>query len=95
MADRDMSTSATIDLDFPFDYKGEKITSITLRRPKVRDSIAVDKIKGGEFQRGLAMIANLADREPELLHELDDVDLEKVQAQYLAFTGRQATTPEN
>lgn len=92
MADRDMRTSATIGLDFPFTFDGERVEALTMRRPKVRDGLKADKAKGGDMEKGLALIGDLVERPVELLMELDEIDLEKVQAQYLAFTGRQEMT---
>lgn len=91
MADIDMRESAEIKLKFPFEFDGEKVTSLTMRRPKVRDKLRAKNVKGDEMDKGMALIANLIERPIEMLEEIDEVDLEAVQAQYLAFTGR---TPE-
>lgn len=87
----DTRTEVEIKLDFPFDFDGATVDSLTMRRPKVRDSLKAKKAKGDDMERGLALIADLCDVPPEVLLELDEVDLEKVQGQYLAFTGRSAT----
>lgn len=91
---RDMRTEAEIKLAFPIDFDGEHITSLTIRRPKVRDNTKARAVKGDDMDRGLALIANLIERPVELMQELDEVDLESLNAQYMAFTGRQNTTPE-
>jgi hypothetical protein len=87
----DLRESVDIKLKFPIEFDGEKIDTLTLRRAKVRDKLKAKNVKGDEMDKGLALIANLVERPVELLHELDDVDLEQLQTQYLAFTGR---TPE-
>lgn len=93
MADTEIDRRETADiaLDFPFTFDGEKVTSLTMRRPKVRDKLKAKNTKGDEMDKGLALISNLVERPRELLEEIDEVDLEKIQAQYMAFTGR---TPE-
>lgn len=91
---KDMRATAPIKLDFPFDFDGERVSELTMRRPKVRDSLKASKVTGGDAERGLALISDLIERPVELLHEMDETDLEKLQEQYAAFTGRQdITTP--
>lgn len=87
----DMRESADITLKFPIEVDGEKITVLTMRRAKVRDKLKAKNTKGDDMDKGLALMANLIERPVEVLHELDDLDLEQLQEQYMAFTGR---TPE-
>jgi hypothetical protein len=96
-ADKDMRTEAPIDLDFPVTIDGEKVTSITMRRPKVGDSLKAAKVKGSQGEQIAALFAALVGRPPEFIAELDESDFDKVSEQYARFTGRQAeiTTPEN
>lgn len=91
--DMDMRAEAEVTLNFPVEVDGETITSITMRRPKVRDQFKADRMKGTEAEKGIALLCDLTERPHEVLMELDDSDLEKLQAQYLAFKGR-AVTPE-
>lgn len=88
----DMSESAIIKLDFPVELDGQKVAELLMRRPKVRDSMKAAKAKGGDMERGITLLADLCDLAPEQIVELDELDLEKVQAQYLAFTGRSVTS---
>lgn len=87
----DLRESVEIELKFPIEFDGEKITSLTMRRAKVRDKLKAKNVKGDEMDKVLALIANLVERPVDVLAELDDLDLEQLQTQYLAFTGR---TPE-
>jgi hypothetical protein len=90
----DRRTSVEIPLDFPITIDGQAIASITMRRPKVRDSFKAKRVKGDDMDRGLALMADLCECPQEHLMELDEIDLEKLQSQYAAFTGR-ATNPES
>lgn len=65
--------SVQITLREPVEINGAKIGVLTLRRPKVRDLEAVDKISG-EAARAVALIANLAEWTPDQVRELDAAD---------------------
>lgn len=84
----DLRPTAAIDLLFPVEFDGENVTQVTMRRPKVRDSLKAQRAQGNEMEKGLALIADLCEVKKELLLELDELDLEKLQAQYLDFTGK-------
>lgn len=88
----DRRLTVDIPLDFPIDVDGEHIESLTMRRPKVRDSFKAKRAGGDDFDKGLAIMADLCERPQEVLLELDEIDLEKLQSQYGRFTGR-AMTP--
>lgn len=90
----DMRETADVELNFPVEFNGETVTSVTMRRPKVRDQFKADRVKGSEGEKGIALLCDLCERPQEFMLELDDSDLEKLQSQYLAFKGR-AVTPEN
>jgi hypothetical protein len=82
----DRRETVTIPLEFPITVDGgQVIESVTMRRPKGRDSIKASKAKGGEFEKAIALMADLVDLPVEHFLELDDVDIEAVQAQYAAF----------
>lgn len=91
----DLRPSADIKLDVPFEFDGETISSITMRRPKVRDKLRAKDAKGDEMDKGLALISNLVERPIEFLMEIDEVDLDKLETQYMAFTGRTPGTDAN
>ena len=95
MSTVDLATSAKIKLDFPIKIDGRTINELTMRRPKVRDRLKATKVKGTEDDQNLAFMADLCEEPVEVLHELDEFDMDKVGAQYAAFTGRRPVTPEN
>ena len=63
----------TITLREPIEINGATVGYITLRRPKVRDLEAIDKIQG-ETAKTVALIANLAELSPETVRDLDAAD---------------------
>lgn len=74
-------TAQTFKLDYPVSVEGQPtLDELTLRRPKVRDIRALQKGKGDEADRSLAMIADLAQISPAQLDELDPTDLAKINA---------------
>lgn len=91
----DKRLEAEITLDFPFDFDDERITALTMRRPKMKDKLKAQRGKGDEAGRALGMIAALVERPVEIIEELDEVDFEKLQDQYLAFTGRTSEMDSN
>lgn len=69
-----MSTE-TLTLQYPVTYKGEEVTTLTFRRPKIRDMKKAEKIKD-DLDKSIAMMADLAEVEPKMIEELDTVDFE-------------------
>lgn len=91
----DAALTAEIKLAFPVDFDGEKITSLTMRRPKVRDKLKAKKVKGDDEDRALALMADLVEQPIEMIGELDEVDIAKLGEQYASFTGRTPETDAN
>ena len=73
------------------DYSLECVAS---RPAKVGDKLAANKAKGDESAKAMVFMARLIERPVEILAELDELDFDKLQEQYLAFTGR-TETPES
>ncbi|RPE72545.1 tail assembly chaperone E/41/14-like protein [Tibeticola sediminis] len=63
----------TITLREPVEINGAQIGVLSLRRPKVRDLEAIDKVQG-ETAKTVMLIANLAEWTPEQVRELDAAD---------------------
>jgi len=75
----------TITLKYPIEVAGEKITSLNLRRPKVRDMLAADKSAGSEAEKEVAMFANLCEVSRDAILELDGADYGQLQQAYSGF----------
>ena len=63
---------------------GKEISEITLRRPKVRDRLAVDRLAVdrsnlSDAEKEVQLIANLSDVPREAIEELDLADYSKIQ----------------
>lgn len=75
----------TITLEYPFTSGGQMVTSITLRRPKVKDQIAAEKTSSVASEVEIAMMANLAGLAPKDIQELDLADYRKLQKAFEGF----------
>jgi len=75
----------TIELKYPIDVAGEKITSLNLRRPKVRDMLAADKASGSDAEKEVNLFANLCEVSPDAIMELDGSDYSQLQKTYSSF----------
>jgi len=84
-----MQNSTTIELEYPFDFESEKVTEITIRRPKMRDVKKSQKHKD-DMEKSIHMIADLAEVSPKLVEELDTEDFGKVGAKVGEFMGASA-----
>lgn len=80
-----MSDRTTVQLKYPIQSSGAVITVVRLRRPKVRDRLAVEKMGSTDAEKELAMLAMLADMAPDDLHELDMADYDALQKAFAGF----------
>ncbi len=88
----DRRPEVPIELDFPVEIDGNLITTLTMRRAKLRDQFKMARAKGStEFEKGSLMMCDLTSQPQEVLLELDEYDAAKIQAQLEAFTGRTLT----
>lgn len=76
---------STIALDYPYDFEGETITALTLRRPTVGDNLAVQKVASTDAEREIRLLANLAEVSPDSLHKMDLKDYGKLQKALSSF----------
>jgi len=74
-----MDTHATIPLTYPIQINGLEITELQMRRPKVRDRLAVEKMTGGVAEKEIRFIANLCEIAPGDVEELDMADYARLQ----------------
>lgn len=72
-----MTDTARVKLVRPFKVKERMVTEVTIRRPKVRDLRALEKIRepgATELDQGIAMAATLCDLPPDAMDEMDAAD---------------------
>ena len=74
-----MQPDNTIKLEFPITSGAQLIQEITLRRPKVKDTLAVQKMGGNQAEQEIRLVANLATLTPAEIEELDAADYARVQ----------------
>lgn len=86
----DTRTSVDIALAFPIEVDGRNIDKVTMRRPKVRDTLAARKVSKDQTEIGIFLLASLCDLSPEHVHEMDEVDANRLQEQYDSFRGQAA-----
>ena len=83
----DKRPSAKIALDFPITISGVEVSSLTMRRPKVRDEMAFAKSKADDADKAINLMASLCEVAPDDLMELDSADFAKLEAQLVDFKG--------
>jgi len=83
----DKRAQVDIPLEFPIEVDGEKITKLTMRRPKVKDTQWANGLSGDDFDKIVQVVARLCNVSPEHISELDDVDMEAIDRQYASFRG--------
>lgn len=83
----DLRSQVEITLNFPVTVDGQKITALTMRRPKVADTRELRKRGLDDFEAGIEMMARLCDVPPEVIAELDEFDAGRAQKQVEAFRG--------
>ncbi len=80
-----------IKLTEPIKIDGILVSELTLRRPKVRDRLAVERMSNNDAEKEVALIANLASISREAVEELDLADYSKIQGALQDFLSQQKT----
>ena len=75
----------TIALQAPIHLDGIRLNTLTLRRPKVRDMLAIEHLSGSDVEKEIQLFANLCEVSPDCLHELDMADYTQLQQHYQTF----------
>lgn len=70
---------------------GINVSEVSLRRPKVRDRLAVERMGTNDAEKEVALIANLADIPREAVEDLDLADYAKIQEVLQGFLLVQTT----
>ncbi|WP_264735410.1 phage tail assembly protein [Wolbachia endosymbiont (group A) of Rhinocyllus conicus] len=69
----------TIILNNPITVNGVSVAELTIRRPKVRDYLAIERLNGSDLSKEITLTANLTSVTKETIEELDIADYAKVQ----------------
>ncbi|MDX5487747.1 MAG: phage tail assembly protein [Wolbachia endosymbiont of Andrena praecox] len=69
----------TVKLDNPITVDGISVSELTIRRPKVRDYLAIERLNGSDLSKEVTLTANLTSAAKESIEELDIADYVKVQ----------------
>ena len=75
----------TISLEYAITVDGVTTKALTLRRPKVKDMLSVDKASDSAAQKEIHLFANLCEVPMQNLLELDMRDYGQLQAAYQDF----------
>ena len=75
----------TIKLQDPITIDNVTYDELNIRRPKVRDRLAVERMKKTDAEKEIAMIANLAEVDVRVIEELDLADYGKIQQSFADF----------
>ncbi|WP_045856255.1 phage tail assembly protein [Teredinibacter purpureus] len=79
-----MNTTA-IDLNFPINIDGRDVNTLEMRRPRVGDRLAVEKMSGDDADKEIRFIANLCEVAPSDIEKLDMADYLKIQDTLASF----------
>ena len=84
-----MTDTVEVKLDYPVTFKDKTIDTLTFRRRKARDLVAMDAVKG-EMQKTLALYASMCGQPLPVIEDLDGEDLDKVMEATLPLMGKTA-----
>ncbi|MGD9918607.1 MAG: phage tail assembly protein [Paenirhodobacter sp.] len=79
----------TVTLKYPVKFQGEEVTSLTIRRPKMRDLKKMQGIKD-EMEKAMTLIADLAEVDPKFVGELDPDDFKVLSDKVGEYMGASA-----
>ncbi|MDV6249243.1 phage tail assembly protein [Wolbachia endosymbiont of Zaprionus taronus] len=68
-----------ITLNNPITVDGISVSELTIRHPKVRDYLAIERINGSDLNKEVTLTANLTSVAKEAIEELDIADYVKIQ----------------
>lgn len=68
-----------VKFDNPVTIDGISVSELTVRRPKVRDYLAIERLNGSDLSKEVTLTANLTSAAKDAIEELDIADYIKVQ----------------
>lgn len=71
-----------IPLDYPFEFGGEKVTELNMRRSTCMEHIYNQEMDGSEIEMQHELFGNLCEVDPELFEEMDEADINQCQQAY-------------
>lgn len=75
-----------IELKYPIESDGQTINKLSMRRSKVKDRLAVAKMKtASDEEKEIRLFANLCEISPKIIEDLDESDYAKLQNSYMDF----------
>lgn len=74
-----------IQLSQPITIDNKPLTHVTLRRPKVKDRLIVERMGTNDAEKEVTLIANLADLPKDAVEELDLQDYAQIQTVLQSF----------
>jgi hypothetical protein len=74
-----------IKLSEPIKIDGKDVSEVTLRRPKVRDRLIVERSNVSDAEKEVQLIANLSELPIEAIEDLDLRDYAKIQKELSGF----------
>jgi len=77
--------SVEITLSESVTAKGVVYEALTMREPRVRDSLNADKFKGSDGEKEVRMFASLCEVPPEVFYDMTLPDFKKVQDAFSGF----------
>lgn len=77
--------NTTVTLQYPVTHQGTEYTSLSMRRPKVRDDKAARKLAKDPAEQEIRLFANLCEVAPDVIDELDLADYQALQEAFRGF----------
>lgn len=86
--------NARVPLAFAIEIGGVKVSEITVRRPKVKDNMAVQALGAGKSdeEQGIILLQHLTGLAPDEFQELDLSDVKRLGEWLTVFTSARKTT---
>lgn len=84
-----------VELDYPIKVSGVETSTVFMRRPTVRDEIAVEKSKDSQGMKAAKLIANLCELDLDTVLDMDAADFNRLEDAYAGFRkGSQSKTSD-
>ncbi len=87
----DRPKTLTVTLEEPVEHKGQSYESLTFRRAKAKDFVAMDVVKG-EMRKTMALFASMAGVPMPVIEELDAEDFARMGVEIAPLMGKSMKT---